>query len=195
MPPPQSRIRSADPRRDAPAIADVYSEFVRDTAISFETVPPTADELATRIERIHRTHPWLVAEVNNRVVGFAYGSPHRERAAYRWAADVSVYIERASHRRGIGRALYGALFDMLRAQRLLTACAGITLPNDASVALHESFGFVAVGVYRRIGYKAGAWRDVGWWQLELARTDGDPPPEPEPPPAPSRRLEPTPSKR
>ena len=113
------------------------------------------------------------------MVGFAYGSPHRERAAYRWSAEVSVYVDSRNHRRGIGRALYEALFDMLRAQRLLIACAGITLPNDASVALHESFGFAPVGVYRQIGYKSGAWHDVGWWQLALAaRPDAGPPPEP-----------------
>ncbi|HWF52109.1 MAG TPA: GNAT family N-acetyltransferase [Solirubrobacteraceae bacterium] len=178
------RIRTADPTQDAGAIAAIYHEFVRDTAITFETVAPTADEFAARIERIRTTHPWLVAEDaggDGRVVGFAYGCPHRDRAAYRWAADVSIYIEPAVHRRGIGRALYAELFDRLRDQRLLIACAGITLPNDASVALHESFGFDSVGVYRQIGYKSGAWRDVGWWQLELSRSDRDPPPEPTPP--------------
>ena len=174
---PASQVRGA-----AQACAAIYGEYVRDTVTSFETEPPTAKEMAARIERIERTHPWLVAEIEGRVVGFAYGSPHRERAAYRWAADVSVYIEPGSHRRGIGRELYAALFEMLRAQGLLIACAGVTLPNDASVALHESFGFVPVGVYRGIGYKSGAWLDVGWWQLELARPAADPPPEPTAPP-------------
>jgi L-amino acid N-acyltransferase YncA len=175
-------IRPVSRVRDAPAIAAIYGAFVRDTVISFETTPPTPDEFAARIERIQKTHPWLIAEdTDGRVVGFAYGCPHHDRAAYRWAANVSIYIDPASHRRGIGKALYAALFDMLRAQGLLIACAGITLPNDASVAIHESFGFVPVGVYRQIGYKFGAWRDVGWWQLELARPDGDPPPEPTPP--------------
>jgi len=176
-------IRTADPASDAPAIAAIYGEFVRDTVITFETTPPTPDEFATRIERTQKTHPWLVAEnADGRVVGFAYGCPHHERAAYRWAANVSIYLEPASHRRGIGRALYATLFDMLRDQRLLIACAGVTLPNDASVALHESFGFAPVGVYRKIGYKSGAWRDVGWWQLELAGPAGDPPAEPLAPP-------------
>jgi phosphinothricin acetyltransferase len=185
---PRPQIRSADSSRDAGACAAVYAEFVTDTVISFETVPPTEGDLAERIARVSRTHPWLVAEEAGRVLGFAYGSPHRDRAAYRWAADVSVYIEPASHRRGIGRALYSTLFDLLRAQGMLIACAGITLPNQASVALHESFGFVSVGVYRQIGFKSGAWHDVGWWELELApRRDGDPPPEPTPP----TRLEPT----
>jgi phosphinothricin acetyltransferase len=135
--------------------------------------------MTARIERVSVTHPWLVAEDESGVVGFAYGAPHHVRAAYRWATDVSVYIASGHHRRGIGTALYSALFDGLRAQGLLVACAGITLPNPASVAIHESFGFVPVGVYRRIGFKHGAWHDVGWWQLELApRRDGDAPPEP-----------------
>jgi phosphinothricin acetyltransferase len=147
--------------------------------VSFEERPPDRDEMAARIERGQATHPWLVAEVEGTVVGFAYAGPHRERLAYRWAADVSVYIERTHHRQGVGRKLYSALFDLLRRQRLQVACAGITLPNEASVALHESLGFAPVGAYRRIGFKQGEWRDVGWWQLELndSRPDG-PPPEP-----------------
>jgi L-amino acid N-acyltransferase YncA len=173
-------IRSASQVHGA-ACAAIYGEYVRDTVISLEEEPPDAAEMTGRIERTARTHPWLVAEDAGRVVGYAYGSPHRERASYRWATDVSVYIEPASHRRGIGRALYQVLFDLLREQGLLIACAGVTLPNEASVALHESLGFVPVGVYRGIGYKFGAWRDVGWWQLELARPAADPPPEPTPP--------------
>jgi phosphinothricin acetyltransferase len=179
------RLRSADAARDGAACAAVYAPYVRDTVISLEETPPDAAEMTARIERIERTHPYLVAEEAGRVVGFAYGSIHRERAAYRWAADVSVYIDRECHRRGIGRALYEALFALLRAQNLLIACAGITLPNDASVAIHEAFGFVPVGVYRNIGFKFGAWRDVGWWQLELSPINGQNPPEP----TPSRRLE------
>ena len=144
--------------------------------ISFETVPPSAEEMAVRVAR---SHVWLVAEGAGQVIGFAYGATHRARAAYRWASDVSVYIDPDHHRRGIGRALYTELFDRLRAQGLLIACAGVTLPNPGSVGLHESLGFVPVGVYRRIGFKFGAWHDVGWWQLELApRRDGDTPPEP-----------------
>jgi phosphinothricin acetyltransferase len=175
-----ARVRSADPERDGAACAAIYGPFVRDTTISFEDRPPTEAEFAARIARTSKTHPWLVAEEDGsgEVIGFAYGCPHRERAAYRWAADVSVYIDPAVHRRGIGRALYVALFELLRGQRLLIACAGITLPNDASVALHESFGFLPIGVYRKIGYKLGAWRDVGWWQLELGLPAAVPPPEP-----------------
>jgi L-amino acid N-acyltransferase YncA len=130
-----------------------------------------------RIERLSRTHPWLVAEVDGEIVGFAYGCPHRERAAYRWAADVSVYLEPSVHGRGIGRALYERLLSLLTEQGIRIACAGIALPNEASVALHEALGFWRVGVYRGIGFKAGSWQDVGWWQLELSPAQ-TPPAEP-----------------
>jgi L-amino acid N-acyltransferase YncA len=175
-------IRPADPARDAAECAAIYAPFVRESAVSFEEVVPDADAFAARIARLAATHPWLVAEVDGRVAGFAYGSPHRERAAYRWAADVSVYVDPAHHGRGIGRALYEQLLARLRAQRIHVACAGITLPNAASVGLHEALGFGLVGIYRGIGWKAGAWRDVGWWQLRLLPPlDGDaPPPEPLP---------------
>src|SRR5581483_1401624 len=136
--------------------------------------------MGERIATITASHPWLIAEIDDEVTGFAYASPHRTRAAYRWAADVTVYVDPRHQRRGFGRMLYAALFGLLRRQRLYTACAGITLPNDASVGLHESMGFVSVGTYQRIGFKAGAWRDVGWWQLQLAppSQSGEPPDEP-----------------
>jgi L-amino acid N-acyltransferase YncA len=174
-------VRHADPVADAAACAAIYAPFVSSSAVSFEEVPPSADELAARMARISSTHPWLVAELGDRAVGFAYGSPHRERAAYRWAADTSVYIAADARRRGIGRALYEALLELLERQGVQVACAGITLPNEASVALHESLGFVSVGIYRRIGFKAGAWRDVGWWQRELAAATDKTPPELGPP--------------
>jgi phosphinothricin acetyltransferase len=173
-------VRPADPARDAPACAAIYAPYVRDSVVSFEEAVPTAEDVAARIARTAATHPWLVCERGGQVVGFAYGAPHRERAAYRWAADVSVYVEPAHQRRGIGRELYEALFALLREQRLQIACAGITLPNAASVGLHESLGFERVGIYRGIGWKAGAWRDVGWWQLRLLppADEDQPPPEP-----------------
>lgn len=149
-----------------------------DSVISFEETAPGADEFAARIERISATHPWLVAELDGRIAGFAYGSPHRERAAYRWAADVSVYVSTDLHRRGLGRALYETLLQLLADQGIQIACAGITLPNDASVALHEALAFRRIGIYRRIGFKAGAWRDVGWWQRQLLRPEGGAPETP-----------------
>jgi phosphinothricin acetyltransferase len=174
-------IRHAHPTRDAAAIARVYDPYVSDTVISLEAVSPGEREMAERIERISRTHPWLVAEEDGEVAGYAYASQHRERAAYRWAADVTVYLDPAYHRRGIGRALYAALFGLLIDQGFYLACAGITLPNEASVGLHESLGFTPVGVYRRVGWKDGTWWDVGWWQLPLVDPGPEPPGEPGPP--------------
>lgn len=170
-------VRHADAARDADACAAIYAPFVRDGAVSFEEEPPTGTEFGERIARTSLTHPWLVAERDGAVAGFAYASPHRARAAYRWAAEVAVYVDPARHRAGTGRELYAALLPLLRRQGLHVACAGITLPNAASIGLHEAFGFEPVGVYRGIGYKAGAWCDVGWWQLRLAAGDG-PPAEP-----------------
>jgi phosphinothricin acetyltransferase len=146
---------------------------VTDSAVSMEELPPGGDELASRIEEISQRYPWLVAIQDDAAIGYAYGSQHRDRSAYRWAADVAVYVADAHRRRGVGHALYGALLPLLARQGLRSACAGITLPNEPSVALHESCGFRPVGIYRRIGWKLGAWRDVGWWQLELP---GDGPP-------------------
>jgi L-amino acid N-acyltransferase YncA len=180
-------IRSADPGSDAAACAAIYAPHVEGGATSFEQDPPGAAEFAERIDRTVVTHPWLVAECDGEVVGYAYACPHRARPAYRWAADVSVYVAAEQHGRGLGRALYAELLERLRRQRFQVACAGITLPNEASVALHESLGFVAVGVYRRIGWKAGAWRDVGWWQLELVPAAEGRPAEPLPP-QPQARL-------
>lgn len=174
-------IRHADGGRDGDGCAAIYTPFVRESAVSFEENVPTGAEFAARIARIERTHPWLIADEGGAVAGFAYGCGHRERPAYRWAADVAVYVSAGRQRRGIGRALYGALLPLLGRQGLRIACAGITLPNDASVALHEACGFLPVGVFRRIGFKAGGWRDVGWWQLELLPPDDEQPPEPGPP--------------
>ena len=134
--------------------------------------------MARRIETVATTHPWLVAERGGEVRGYAYACQHRERAAYRWAADVSVYVAAGERRQGHGRCLYEELFERLRHQRFQVACAGITLPNPASSGLHARLGFAEVGVSRRIGWKRGAWHDVGWWQLELAPPGTDPPPEP-----------------
>jgi phosphinothricin acetyltransferase len=169
------RIRHADPARDAAACAAIYAPYVTDTVISLEEVAPDAHEMAARMEATARTHPWLVAELDGVVAGYAYASRHRERGAYRWAADVTVYVGPYHHRRGVGRALYETLLGLLADQGFRTACAGITLPNPASVGLHEACGFRPVGVYRAIGWKLGAWRDVGWWQCDLAGPSGGPP--------------------
>ena len=159
--------RHADPERDGAACAAIYAPHVEGGLASFEEVPPTGEDMANRISAISRSHPWLVAERDGEVAGYAYASPHRSRPGYRWTADVAVYVDDAHRRSGVGRELYGALLPLLTRQRIKNACAGIALPNPGSVGLHESFGFELVGVYKEIGYKRGAWLDVGWWQLAL----------------------------
>jgi L-amino acid N-acyltransferase YncA len=174
-------IRDADPRLDAGACAAIYAPHVESGPISFEELAPSEEEMQVRIERTSATHPWLVAETGGEVVAYAYACRYMERPAYRWAASVSVYVAADHLGNGLGTSLYEVLFECLRRQRFRVACAGITLPNEASVALHERLGFVAVGASRRIGWKAGAWRDVGWWQLELIPPGPGTPPEPLPP--------------
>lgn len=175
-------IRHADPDRDAPACAAIYAPSVAEGVASLEERAPEPHEMAERIRITSRAYPWLVAEIDGEVAGYAYGSRHHDRAAYRWSADVTVYISAAHQRRGVGRALYGALFALLERQGIYELCAGVTLPNDASVGLHESLGFTPVGVYRNVAFKFGRWYDVGWWQLSLRpRLDGERPAELGPP--------------
>jgi phosphinothricin acetyltransferase len=171
-------IRDADPASDAPACAAIYAPHVEGSPVSFEEQAPGAAELGARIERYGASHAWLVAERGGEVVGYAYATAFNERPAYRWSASVSVYVGEAARGKGVGRALYEALFDRLRECGFRMACAGITLPNEASVGLHEALGFERTGVNREIGWKQGAWRNVGWFQMELAPTPDGPPPEP-----------------
>jgi L-amino acid N-acyltransferase YncA len=163
-----------------PAVTALYRPFVERTAVSFEADPPSEAEMRRRIEVTLEQWPWLVcAGGKGEVSGYAYAARHRERAAYQWSADVAVYISPPAHRHGIGRALYAALFEILAAQGYCNAYAGIALPNAASVGLHETVGFSAVGVYHGVGHKCGAWHDVGWWQLRLASLPAAPaPPRP-----------------
>lgn len=167
---------------DAAAIQAIYAPYVTETIISFEATPPNTDEIAARIQKVTSKYPWLVyvtegtAETNGNnapvIAGYVYASSHSERAAYQWSVDVSVYVHANYHRRNIGRGLYTALFEILRTQGFVNAYAGIALPNDGSVGIHESFGFELVGVYEKVGYKFGEWHDVGWWGLCLT-----PPPQ------------------
>lgn len=164
---------------DAPAIAEIYSPAVTDGFISFEETPPDAAEIGRRLAAGLPVYPWLVFEEGGRVLGYAYAGRHQARAAYRWSVDVTVYIRDGFHRRGIGRALYASLFEVLRRQGFRMAYAGIALPNSGSVGLHEALGFEPVGVYHAVGWKQGGWRDVGWWALDLGPLS-DPPGEPVP---------------
>jgi phosphinothricin acetyltransferase len=170
-----SSIRLAT-ERDAEEIASIYAPNVTDTIISFESEPPTADEMRLRIEGTLERYPWLVCERRGQVLGYAYAGAHGSRAAYRWSVDVSVYVHEEAHRTGVGRALYTSLFAALDLQGFYNAYAGATLPNPASVGLHEAVGFRPVGVYRGVGYKLGAWHDVGWWHLPLRERVANPDP-------------------
>ena len=169
------RVRVATPE-DGAAVAAIYDPYVRLTTISFEETPPSAEEMSSRIDKTLRTHPFLVFEEAEEVVAYAYAGPHRERAAYRWSCDVAVYAAGGVHRRGVGRALYGELIPLLQRQGFHMAYAGIALPNDKSVGLHEAMGFRPVGIYKDVGFKHGNWRDVGWWVRALA--EGPPAGEP-----------------
>ncbi|MEA3390833.1 arsinothricin resistance N-acetyltransferase ArsN1 family B [Sphingobium sp. CCH11-B1] len=160
-------VRRAD-AADAAACAAIYAPFVTDSWVSFETDPPDPAEMARRIADHGASHGWLVAlEPDGAIVGYAYGSPHRARAAYATSADVAIYVDPAFARRGVGVALYAALLPMLKARGCHAAFAGIALPNAASIALHEAMGFTPVGIYREVGWKLDGWRDVGWWQRLL----------------------------
>ena len=160
---------------DAEAIAAIYAPNVTDNVISFELEPPDAQEFRRRIAGITATHPWLVCELGGEVVGYVYGATHNTRAAYQWSTNVTVYIDPARRRSGIGRALYASLFEVLKLQGFYNAYGGITLPNAGSVGLHEAMGFRLVGVYKDVGYKFGAWHDVGWWGLNLQPKPTGPP--------------------
>lgn len=177
---PGATVRDAS-EDDATACATIYAPYVRETAVSFEGEPPTPKQMAERIAAATPTHAWVVLEDDDRLVGYAYGGPHQKRAAYRFSCEVSVYVEQGRRRTGSGRALYETLFKRLAARGYRMAVAGMTLPNEASVGLHRAMGFEPVGVYRRIGWKLGAWHDVGWWQLDLSPDGEDPPREPLPP--------------
>jgi L-amino acid N-acyltransferase YncA len=166
-------IRLATPA-DASQIREIYAPFCESTPVSFETEPPSVEEMERRISTTLTLHPWLVCDDARHVLGYAYASKHRERAAYRWSVDVSVYVREGRRGAGLGRALYTTLFAILRLQGFIRALAGITLPNAGSVGLHTSMGFEPVGVYRAIGFKCGQWHDVAWWQLALQSHEGEP---------------------
>jgi L-amino acid N-acyltransferase YncA len=161
---------------DARAIAAIYAPYVLETAISFEETPPEAAEMAARMASILDVYPYLVFEDGERVLGYAYGSQHRSKPAYRWTVETTVYVDGQAQRRGVGRALYAELLPLLTRQGFHTAFAGIVPPNEKSVALHEAMGFSYLGTFAEIGFKFGKLQDLGWW----GRTLSPGPPQHEP---------------
>lgn len=163
---------------DAAAIAEIYTPFVVTTHVSFEEIAPSAERVRETLEdhRVAR-YPWIVYERDGRVAGYAYASPHRSRAAYRWSVDTSIYVAATQRGRAVGTRTYRALLALLREQRYCMAYAGIALPNEASIALHRRVGFTSVGRYRDVGFKAGAWHDTAWFERPL-HPALVPPPEP-----------------
>lgn len=169
------RLRAARPE-DAAAIRRLYAPYVADTAVSFETTPPSEAAVERRIEtkRAADQYPWLVCEFDGEVVGYSYGSRFRSREAYQWTVETSVYVADAAQRRRVGRGLYEALFEVLRAQGYLQVVAVMTVPNPASEAFHEAMGFERVGTFESVGFKRGDWHDIGAMQRRLADPAGEP---------------------
>lgn len=152
---------------DAAQLLAIYRPYVETTAVSFETAVPTVEEFAARIAKVLARWHWLVAERDGRCVGYAYGSMHRDRPAYRWSVEVSAYVHPDWHRQGIGKALYVQLFEELAQKGYCNAYAGVALPNEGSVALHRGVGFEPIGIFRSVGRKFGRWHDVAWFQRAL----------------------------
>lgn len=173
-------IRLARPG-DGARLAEIYRPAVVSVPTSFEATPPDGEEMARRIDQLLPRFPWLVAYDSDLVLGYAYASPHRERAAYGWSVEVSAYIDARAHRRGIARRLYTSLFAILTLQGYQNAYAGVAQPNPASAGLHQSMGFTLVGTYHRVGFKHDAWRDVSWYERALGTHPAPPaPPRPLP---------------
>ena len=162
---------------DATQILDIYAPIVANTAISFEKVPPSRPEMAGRIRSTLERYPWLACEEAGRVLGYAYATEFRSWSAYQWSVEVTVYVRPEAQRKGVGSALYTSLLGILRIQGFINALAGIALPNDSSVALHEQFGFKPMGVLQDVGFKVAQWHDVEWWALRLQQPR-DPPDAP-----------------
>ena len=152
---------------DAAVLLAIYAPFVEASTVSFETVVPTVEEFATRIRNALEQWQWLVAERDQRCIGYSYGSSLRERAAYPWSVEVSAYVHPSAHRRGVGRALYGSLVNDLVRKGFCNAYAGVTLPNAASVGFHRSLGFEPIGTFVAVGRKFGKWHDVAWFHRRL----------------------------
>jgi L-amino acid N-acyltransferase YncA len=167
------QIRLASPA-DASQIREIYAPIVLNTPTSFEYVVPEIEDITARITKTLQQYPWLVCDIGGQVAGYTYASSFRSRQAYQWTTEVTAYIHPKFHRRGIGRGLYTSLFAILRQQGYFNAISIITVPNDASIGLHETMGFEKIGVFENMGYKFKEWHSTGWWQLELCPMPNNP---------------------
>lgn len=167
------RIASTD---DSEPILKIYAPYIENTSYTFETEVPPVDSFKERISSYLQNWPWLVCEIDGVIAGYAYGSRHRERVAYQWSVESSVYVHDDYQRMGVARALYTALIDILKLQGFRNLYAVINLPNDKSVSFHEKSGFEYFATYKNVGYKLGRWKNVGWWQLQLNEYSMEPKP-------------------
>ena len=165
------RVAATD---DAVAILKIYAPYIENTSYTFETEVPSIESFQERISNYLLAYPWLVCEINGAIAGYAYGSKHRERIAYQWSVEASVYVHDDFQRMGVGQALYTALIEILKLQQFRNVYAVINLPNDKSVAFHEKMGFEYFATYRNVGYKLGKWKDVGWWERQLNEYAAEP---------------------
>jgi phosphinothricin acetyltransferase len=161
-----TRIRIAE-ANDAAAILKIYAPYIENTSFTFETEVPSLLAFEERIRTYLQNWPWLVCEINGMIAGYAYGAKYRERVAYQWCVESSVYIHDDFQRTGVGKALYSALIEIVKMQGFANLYAVINLPNERSVSFHESMGFEYFATYKNVGYKLGRWKNVGWWQLQL----------------------------
>lgn len=167
------KIRPAVPA-DAAALLAIYRPYIENTAVTFEYTVPSAEEFAHRIEETTSFYPYLIWEEDGQILGYAYAHRHRERAAFQWNAELSVYLAPSATGRGIGTALYGALIELLLLQGVQNFYGCVTMPNTASDALHRKMGFSQCSIWHHSGYKLGKWHDVAWYEMNLSVTD--PPP-------------------
>jgi phosphinothricin acetyltransferase len=167
------RIATTD---DSESILKIYAPYIENTSYTFETEVPSIDSFKKRISSYLQNWPWLVCEIDGVIAGYSYGARHRERVAYQWSVESSVYVHDDYQRMGVARALYTALIDILKLQGFRNLYAVINLPNDKSVSFHEKLGFEYFATYKSVGYKLGRWKNVGWWQLQLNEYSMEPEP-------------------
>lgn len=160
---------------DCPSILKIYSQYIH-TPITFEYTLPAQQEFTERIAAISSTYPYLVCEENNTITGYAYAARHRDRAAYQWSAELSIYLDQSSTAKGLGRQLYTTLINILKLQGIRTVYGGVTVPNEKSEAFHKALGFRILGSFHNVGYKDGKWRDVTWFEKEIGDYSTSPQP-------------------